>query len=100
MFNRRILISCLFMTLMASPAGSVTFDYTPVWTNLSDKIVPHFLYDCGGLVDVAVKGNTAYTIDSFYGLQIVDCTDPQDFSYRGYLGISSHSPRRCEVWNH
>lgn len=100
MFNRRILISFFFMTLMASPSGSVTFDYTTVWTNLSDKILPHFLYDCGGLVDVAVKGNTAYTIGSHYGLQIVDCTDPLDYSYRGYLGISSGSPRRCDVWNH
>jgi len=85
---------------MAAPAGGATFDYTTIWTHLSDKVVPHFLYDCGGLVDVVVKGNFAYTIDDFTGLQIVDCTDPLDFSYRGFISIFNAHPRRCDVWNH
>ncbi len=98
--HRQALILCLGLFLIATPAASVTFDYTTIWSHLSDRIVPHFLYDCGGLADVAVKGNIAYTIDDYNGLQVVDCTDPQDFSYRGFVSIPNAFLRRCDVWNH
>ena len=43
------------MTLMIATAPAATFDYTTLWAHLADVEVDHFLYDCGGLVDVGFQ---------------------------------------------
>ena len=100
---RRLLLS-LCLVLPAGLAGAETFDYTTCWTHLTDQELHHFLYDCGGVVDLAVKGNFAYAADDWQGLQVVDCTDPLELVYRGFVTISRpirrpsirrRSPGRC-----
>ncbi|MFC1573307.1 LVIVD repeat-containing protein, partial [Candidatus Eisenbacteria bacterium] len=84
--------------LLASSAGAVTFDYTTLWTHLADTELDHYIYDCGGVVDLAVKGNFAYAVDSWQGLQVIDWTDPTAIVYRGFLYINR--PVGCDVRDH
>ncbi len=96
----RVIAGLIAMSFVfgAAPAAAETMDYSTLWAHLSDQEVERFLYDCGGLVDVALKGNFAYTVDDFYGLQVIECGDPSDLVYRGFVGLGS--PRRCDVRDH
>ena len=99
MSSRPLMLSlAAVMTLAIVPAPAATFDYTTLWAHLTDTEIHHFLYDCGGLVDVAVKGNFAYTIDDHYGLQVVDCIDPTSAYLRGFVDLGD--PRRCDIRDH
>ena len=96
--SRLALLPIVFATLLVPIAGAATFDYTTLWTHLADTELDHFLYDCGGVVDLVVKGNFAYAVDSWQGLQVIDCTDPTAIVYRGFLYISR--PVGCDVRDH
>ena len=85
------------MTLMTAPAPAATFDYTTLWAHLSDVEVPRYNSEFGGLVDVVVKGNFAYTIND-YRLQVVDCSDPTSIVYRGDLSLGD--VLRCDIRDH
>ncbi|HOX26167.1 MAG TPA: FlgD immunoglobulin-like domain containing protein [Candidatus Krumholzibacteria bacterium] len=92
-----VMTAIAFFWLAVAAAGAVTFDYGSIWAHLADVEVPN-TYDCGGLVDVALKDTVAYTIDDHDGLQVVDCSDVSSIVYRGYVPVSD--PRRCDVRDH
>ena len=83
-----LFLFCLFFPITGQ---AITADYSGLFTRLSDRGLHQFLYDCGGLVDVCVKGNIAYTIDDFHGLQIFDCSE------RTNLRRSQKSSQACEA---
>ena len=97
-FRPHVLLLAAVLTLMIATASAATFDYTTIWAHLADVEIPQYDIESGGLVDVVVKGNNAYTIDNSYGLQIVDCADPTSIVYRGYLPLAD--PRRCDIRDH
>jgi hypothetical protein len=98
MSSRPLLLSlAAVMAFVISPAPAATFDYTTLWAHLSDVEVLHYSVEFGGLVDVVVKGNIAYTIND-YGLQVVDCADPTSIVYRGDLALGD--PLRCDIRDH
>lgn len=96
---RLALVFAALLLLMSTPAASTTpIDYTTHWTHLVDTELNRFLYDCGGAADLAVKGNMAYLVDSYAGLQVIDCTDPNDAILRGFVWINN--PVACGVRDH
>ncbi len=97
-FRRLMLVLTALMTLMIASAPAATFDYTTLWAHLSDVEVPHYTSDSGGLVDLVVKGNMAYTLSGGIGLYVVDCTDPTSIFYRGFLWLDN--PHRCDIRDH
>jgi len=97
-FRPLLLSLATVMTLMIGSTPAATFDYTTLWTHLSDVEVPWYTSDSGGLEDVVVKGNFAYTISGGIGLYIVDCTDPTSIFYRGFLDL--YRPVRCDIRDH
>ena len=91
-------LSVVLTISLATAAGAATFDYTTLWTHLADMELDRYNYDCGGVVDVAVKGHFAYAVDGWQGLQVVDCTDPTSIAYRGFVSVSR--PVACDVRDH
>lgn len=87
-----------FVIFLAGLALAATFDYTTLWAHLSDVEVPHYTLDSGGLKDVVIKGNFAYTVSWGIGLYIVDCTDPTSIYYRGFVDL--YRPFRCDIRDH
>ncbi len=99
MFNRIFLIFCLCCFLPTAPAQSTTFDYTTIWTHLADTECQYYQSEYGGLVDLAIKGNFAYSVDDYGGLHILDCTNPLDVVYQSFNHLPNE-PRRIDIWDH
>jgi len=88
----------VLVVFFSPPVISETLDYTSLWARLVDTKLQHFGYDCGGAVDLAVKGNFAYLVDEQSGLQVIDCTDPTDAYHRGFVSVPNAVA--CAVRDH
>jgi len=99
-FPRRILglLAACSLIVSASPATATSIDWRNHFCHLSNIAADHFLYDCGGYSDVIVKGFMANAVSSFYGLQIIDVTDPLAPENLGYVSIME--AKRLAVLDH
>ncbi len=97
----RLLLILGLCWLNVAPGLADETDYAPYWAHLSDVRCPHFVYDCGGYIDLGVKGTFAYAVSEHIGLEIIDVSDPVAPVHRGSLDLGWQvDPGRLSLQDH
>lgn len=88
----------LLILLVVDAAPASTLDYTTFWANLGEAAAEHYVDWGGGYLDVVVKGEFAYAVSFDYGVQIIDCGNPNNPINRGFLSLPN--PVACGIRDH
>jgi hypothetical protein len=76
-------VSLLPLTLAAAPARADCLDYGNYLRYVAAEPVGDISYDYMGYEDMAIKGGRAYAYQYYYGLRVIDLTDPTQPTNRG-----------------